>query len=388
MPAENANVRHAPALAIHRRRLCAAAVACLASLAIDSTSLAQARAFRPVTTIHLGAEQVPSPIPSMAIRQALTSRDDLAVASSQGSLWRDHRSTLLATLFTGLLQFALIVRLLFERRARRRAELQGRRQLAMTAHLERQLAMGELMASISHELNQPLNAILHNAAAAELLLMSDRATVSELRDILADIRDDDARASHIILRQRAMLKPRPPDQRPLDLNAVVRESLAIVANDALARQVRFETDLSPSPCAITGDHTMLRQAVLILVLNAMDAMARTPVSRRSVIVRSALAGGLAEVSVHDCGEGIAADVASRLFEPFVTTKDAGMGVGLAIVRRVVETHRGTISATNNPGGGATFRFTVPLAAADGASGVVAAGPSAPHRTSVQVASAS
>jgi signal transduction histidine kinase len=251
----------------------------------------------------------------------------------------------------------------------------------MTAHLERQLAMGELMASISHELNQPLNAILHNAAAADLLLASDRATVRELRDILSDIRDDDARQSH---HPASAGRASAPDPRPLDLNAVVRSPRS-------SPTTRSPGTVQPTSAPPLCDHRRshhLRQAVLILVLNAMDAMARTPVSRRSVIVRSALAGGLAEVSVHDCGEGIAADVASRLFEPFVTTKDTGMGVGLAIVRRVVETHRGTIRATNNPGGGATFTFTLPLAAADGASGVVAAGVSAPHRTSDQVASAS
>src|SRR5262249_53750652 len=151
--------------------------------------------------------------------------------------------------------------------------LENRRQLAMTAHVERQLAVGALTASIAHELNQPLGSILHNAQAADRLLASNRASVADLRDILSDIQSEDVRASRIIQRQRAMLEKHDPEQRTLDLNAVVRESLAIVAYDAKSRQVRLDVDLCDAPCTINGDQILMQQVVLNLVLNAMDAMA-------------------------------------------------------------------------------------------------------------------
>jgi signal transduction histidine kinase len=292
------------------------------------------------------------------------------------SVWREYRTTVLAALAAGLLQFALIVRLLYERRARRRAELQNRQQLAMTAHLERQLAMGELTASIAHELNQPLNSILHNAAAADLLLASNRASVNEIREILRDIQDQDKRASQIIQRQRAMLRKHEPERRTLDINTVVRESVALVARDSELRQVRIDAELCNVPCITTGDQILLQQVVLNLVLNAMDAMAQTPVHRRRVIVRSRIVGTLVEVSVHDCGVGIAPDAAVRLFEPFMSTKATGMGIGLTIVRRIIEAHGGTIEARNNDDSGATFVFRLPSSSARSDSGRSEAQPSA------------
>ena len=162
--------------------------------------------------------------------------------------------------------------------------------------------------------------------------------MDEIREILHDIQGEDKRASQIIQRQRAMLRKHEPERRTLDINAVVRESLAIVARDSQSRQVRIDAELCSGPCLTTGDQILLQQVVLNLVLNAMDAMARTPVHRRRVIVRSRIVRSLVEVSVHDCGEGIAPDVAARLFEPFMSTKATGMGIGLDDRARH---HRGT-----------------------------------------------
>jgi C4-dicarboxylate-specific signal transduction histidine kinase len=139
----------------------------------------------------------------------------------------------------------------------------------------------------------------------------------------------------------------------------VRESLAIVAHDSVSRQVRIEAELCSGPCITTGDQILLQQVVLNLVLNAMDAMAQTPVHRRRVIVRTRIVRGLVEVSVHDCGEGIAPEVAVRLFEPFNSTKATGMGIGLTIARGIIDAHGGTIEAGNNDDGGATFVVTLP-----------------------------
>jgi len=233
--------------------------------------------------------------------------------------------------------------------------------MAVATHVGRQLAMGELSASMAHELNQPLGSILHNAEVAEKLL--NRGALDDLEEILRDIKSEDKRASEIIRRQRAMLQKREHEQRLLDLNAVVRESLAIVAHDAEIRRVRIETDLSTAQCTVTGDQIMLQQVVLNLVLNAMDAMAGVPVARRRLTVRTTKARELIEIAVRDSGDGIAPEVAPRLFEPFVTTKATGMGIGLAIVQGIVATHGGAIEARNNAEGGATFRVTLPCRAA-------------------------
>jgi len=282
---------------------------------------------------------------------------------SAHSLWREHRPTVLAALGASLVQLGLIVGLLYERRARQRAQLQSVHHLAISAHLERQVAMGALAAAIAHELNQPLGSILHNAEAADMLLASNRASVDEIREILRDIQGEDKRASQIIQRQRAMLRKHEPEQRTLDLNSVVSESLAIVAHDAQIKQVRIDTDLCSSPCAITGDPIMLQQVVMNLLLNALDAMAQTPAHRRRVLVRSRIVRSLVEVSVHDCGMGIAPEVAGLLFEPFNSTKATGMGLGLTIARSIIEAHGGTIEARNNDDGGATFVLTLPSSSA-------------------------
>src|SRR5436190_5663107 len=277
------------------------------------------------------------------------------------SLWRDYRTTVLWGIAAVLLQFALILGLLYEIRARRRAELLGREHLALATHVGRQLAMGELSASMAHELSQPLSSILHNAEAAEKLL--NRGALDDLEEILRDIRSEDVRAAEIIRRQRAMLQKHEFAKSRLDVNALVRESLAIVAHDAAIRRVRIETNLSTSSCPVTGDQILLQQVVLNLVLNAMDAMALTPIGRRRVSVSTNKVRDLVEIAVRDAGEGIAPEVAPRLFEPFVTTKATGMGIGLAIVQGIVTTHGGAVEARNNAEGGATFRVTLPCRAA-------------------------
>jgi signal transduction histidine kinase len=284
---------------------------------------------------------------------------DAALEFRAPSLWRDYRGAVLAVLGIGFVQLGLIVGLAYQRRARRRAVRRSRQQLMITAHLGRQLAMGELATAIAHELNQPLAAIRLNAAAAGRLLRSNRDAVEEIIDILDDIAREDARAGQIIRRQRAMLQKKELEQRPLDLNAVVGESLAIVAHDAESRRVRIEARLCGEPCAVTGDQILLQQVMVNLIVNAMDAMGGTPPADRRVVVQTVMTRHVAEVSVQDRGHGIAADVAGRLFDPFVTTKRNGMGIGLAIVRGIVEEHGGTVQARNNADGGATFWFALP-----------------------------
>ena len=276
------------------------------------------------------------------------------------SLWRDYRGLVLSVTSIGAILISLVVGLLYERRARRRAEVRTREQLTIASHLGRQLAMGEIATALAHELNQPLGTIRLSIAAAERMLGNRGSVdVDRLREILREIDREDARASQIIQRQRAMLQKREPELLRVDLNEVVRESTAIVAHEAESRRVRLDLQLSDTPCAVTGDQILLQQVMVNLLVNAMDAMAQTPDAERSVLVKTTMTRHVAEVSVQDRGEGINNAVIARVFDPFVTTKGKGMGIGLAIVRGIVEAHRGTIQATNNPDGGATFWFTLP-----------------------------
>ncbi len=281
----------------------------------------------------------------------------------QPSVWRDYRREILFVLGALGLESILIVGLLVERRARLRAEVDSRRSLSLAAHVDRRAAMATLTGSIAHEINQPLGSILHNAQAAEMLVASNRASREALLEILRSIRAEDTRASQIVQRHRAMLQKHDLDKRPIDIHAVARESVALVAHEALDRRVDIESNIPTAPCVVVGDQILLQQVVVNLVLNAMDAMAQTPEARRRVTIRSAINGAVVTMSVHDCGPGISADVGGHLFEPFVTTKPGGTGIGLAIARSTIEAHDGTIEASTAPEGGAIFRFTLPLSAA-------------------------
>jgi signal transduction histidine kinase len=285
------------------------------------------------------------------------------VAFRRPSLWRDYRPIPLIALAGLVLQSGLIAGLLYERRARRKAEVDSRRGLALAAHSDRKAAMAALTGSIAHELNQPLGSILLNAQAAERLLAAGTTAPDVLQDILRDIREENARASQIVQRHRAMLKQHRLETRPIDIHAVVRESVALVSHEATKRNVRIDLDVPGSPCMVVGDQILLQQVVVNLVLNAMDAMADTPAARRRVTVRSTVNAGAVEIFVRDMGPGLSPTVDGKLFEPFVTTKPDGVGIGLTIARSTIHAHHGTIEGRNDPEGGAAFRFTLPCASA-------------------------
>jgi PAS domain S-box-containing protein len=257
----------------------------------------------------------------------------------------------------GILVLAAVVDLT----ARKQSEAEASRQRAELAHVARVSTMGELAASVAHELNQPLGAILANAEAAELFLQQDPPAHGELRAILADIRQDDERAGEVIRRMRALLRKRELDQQPLEINSVVEDVLHVVSGDAALRKTAISADLAPLLPKILGDRVHLQQVLLNLILNGMDAMAEQPRERRRLSVRTRPgADGLVELVVTDLGHGIEPDKLPLLFEPFYTTKTNGMGMGLSIARRIIEAHRGRIWAENNGSGGAVFHVTLPV----------------------------
>ena len=247
--------------------------------------------------------------------------------------------------------------------ARRGAEVELQQLRTQLAHASRVSMLGQLAAALAHELSQPLGAILRNTEAAEIFIEHDPPDLDELRAILADIRQDDQRATDVIERLRALLKRRGFAPRALAVSGeVLGPVIALVQFDALARQVRLEIQADPALPTVLGDPVQLQQVLLNLMLNAMDAVADRPADRRQVTVRARRHGEReVEVAVGDSGPGIAPERLGRLFEPFFTTKPNGMGIGLSISRTLIEAHGGRLWAENNAGEGATFRFTLPLA---------------------------
>ncbi len=228
-------------------------------------------------------------------------------------------------------------------------------------HLNRVSAMSELAASIAHELNQPLAAILSNAQAAKRLLEKSPPDIAEAQAALADIADDDRRAGKVIQRMRSMLKRGQPRADAQDVNELAREVGKMVASDALLRGAAVRLDLAPGLPRVQGDRIQLQQVLLNLVVNGLDAVADRPPEERLVVVRTRKDGASrVVVSVEDTGKGLTEADLARVFEAFYTTKAEGLGVGLAISRSIVEAHGGRLSAENNVGAGATFRCALPV----------------------------
>ena len=244
--------------------------------------------------------------------------------------------------------------------ARKQAELEVQQQRGELAHLSRVTMLGELSGSLAHELNQPLTAILSNAQAAQRFLAHDNTDLNEVRDILADIVAEDKRAGEVIRRLRLLLKKGEVQHQPFDINEVVREVLKLVRSDLVNQGVAVEAELAPALPEVNADRVQLQQVLLNLVMNACDAMAGGPAGDHKLIIRTELAGSEGiRVSVADRGVGLASENLEKVFEPFFTTKVQGMGLGLSVCRSIITAHGGKLWATNNPGRGATFQFTLP-----------------------------
>jgi signal transduction histidine kinase len=279
--------------------------------------------------------------------------------------WREYPWQTFGALAVVLFEGALITGLLVERRRRNAAELELRRRLLEVVHLNRTAAAGVLSASVAHELTQPLGAIQSYAEAAEIYLKADPPNVGRIEAILAAIRRDDERAMDIIRRLRGLFrKSTEIELQDLDLNDAIRAALDILAPEATKRGVELSVDQSQAALPVRADHTQLEQVILNLALNGMDAVQSCAAGKRKIAIQSAFAGkSRVEVLVSDSGTGIADDKLAGIFEPFYTTKPQGTGLGLSISRAIVEAFGGRIWAENQPGGGATFRFTLPMAKA-------------------------
>jgi signal transduction histidine kinase len=269
---------------------------------------------------------------------------------------------MIAILAVLLAQAAMITWLFLERRRRQFAEMELRQRLSEVIHLNRTAIAGALSASVAHELNQPLGSILSNTEAAQLYLKADPPNLERIEQILANIRRDDQRAAEIINHLRGLLKKRSAHElQEFDLNDVVRDALQFLEPEALKRGLALSTNQAEGCLPVRADQIHLQQVILNLAMNGMDAMqdcARG--SGRMAIQTVAVGESAIEVSVTDSGLGIPTDKLNAVFDPFFTTKQQGTGLGLSIARTIIETYDGKIWAENRPGGGATFRFTLPL----------------------------
>jgi C4-dicarboxylate-specific signal transduction histidine kinase len=242
---------------------------------------------------------------------------------------------------------------------RKQAQAEAAQDHAALQHMTRVSLLGQLSASIAHQLNQPLTSILGNAEAAQLLLKREPLDVAELRAICADIVSEDHRAAAVIRRLVALFRHSPPSLAPLDVNELVHDTIELTLTNLQARQVTLVTTLAPDLPPLDGDRVQLQQMLLNLIVNAADAMDALPEPGRELTIATTQDGGTVCISVADRGPGFPAEVAHKLFEPFWSTKTEGMGIGLAVCRSIVAAHHGTLEAANAPGGGAVFRACLP-----------------------------
>jgi C4-dicarboxylate-specific signal transduction histidine kinase len=228
------------------------------------------------------------------------------------------------------------------------------------AHLGRVAALGELSGALAHELRQPLSAILSNVKAAQRILASQHGN-TEVGEILADISSDVRRASDVIQNASSLMKKEPARNVPVQLNEVVRKSLDLMHGELTTRRVVVTVLLSPSLPMVVGDCEQLQQVMLNLVMNACDAVMTMRPDDRRLVVSTTVNDGEVRLSVADNGCGVADGNMERLFEPFYTSKEHGLGLGLSICRSIVASHSGRLWAVSNPNRGTTFHMTTPIA---------------------------
>ena len=287
----------------------------------------------------------------------------------EATAWQRYRAIVVLALVITAAELLLIVSLLLERRQRKRGQIilaeQRRRAEEASrqiAHMGRVALVGELAATISHEIRQPLAAMRNNAEAGAILL---RRTASDMmpahrqlcEELFRDIIADNERASEIITRVRALLRHEETPLVPVDLNEVCRVAARLLEHEAVNRRAVITLSFSNSPALVLGDAAQFQQVVLNLALNALDAASSA--AHPHVVISSRVGVDEVEIAVHDNGPGLPLDVQQHLFQSFFTTKPTGLGLGLVIVQSIAERHRGRVCAENDERGGARFRVVMP-----------------------------
>jgi signal transduction histidine kinase len=269
------------------------------------------------------------------------------------SAWEQYRLqiTLIALALVG--QSLLIAALLHQRRRRHLAEVETRQRTVELARMNRRAVAGQMSASIAHEVNQPLTAILANAEAAFDLLGRKQPDVDKVRGIVADIIDEDTRASEVVSRVRKLLEKGERRSERIDLNELVNSTLHVLHGEIIKRETGIQTVLAAGLPPISGDPVQLQQVLINVLMNAMDAVACKAPPQRMIKVSTHADGARVEVQVVDFGHGITTEDRGRLFEPFFTTKENGLGLGLSICSTIVKAHDGALSVEANEHGGAT-----------------------------------
>ena len=253
------------------------------------------------------------------------------------------------------------VRAAEERLRRTEAEKALRATQAELAHVARVMTMGEMAASIAHEVNQPLSAIVLNGNACLGWLSGEHPDLGEAREAVERIVRDALRAGEVIARIRALTRKDPTHKECLDLNETIEQVLVLARGELQKNRVVLHMELARDLPSVLGDRIELQQLLLNLLINAIEAMSTISDRPRALVVSTADGAGEVLVSVRDAGVGLAADVSDHIFDAFYTTKASGMGMGLSICRSIAENHGGSLFAEANDGHGMTFRFTVPKA---------------------------
>ncbi|QDP26193.2 ATP-binding protein [Bradyrhizobium cosmicum] len=274
------------------------------------------------------------------------------------TVWERYAWQIASVVAILVIQAGFIIILLREHRRRQLVEVQYRQRTAELVHVNRIATAGELTASIAHEINQPLGAILTNAETAQVILKSPSPDMAELNEIVGDILRDDRRASEVIRRMKSLLKKAPFELKSLDFNDLVGETVELVLG--VGRKVELVSVITPEALLILGDRIQLQQVILNLVTNGIDAMKEIPTENRIISIRTARVEKFAELSVSDRGPGIPEDKLKEVFDPFYSSKADGMGMGLSIARTIIEAHNGQIRAENRDHGGASFRIRLPI----------------------------
>ena len=273
--------------------------------------------------------------------------------------WEQYRAYILAVIAAILIQSALISWLLYEHWRRRRAEILARNTLSELTHVNRMATVGQLSASIAHEVRQPLSAILANAQAALRWLEKDN--VAEVREGLNGIVTDGHRASDIIKNLRAMFKNDVQEKTFVDINKLILSVLALVQIDLQNQKIELKTQLDDRIPEVLGNQVHLQQVILNLVMNAIESMGS--LQTRILRIKTKLGhSDTVHVSIRDTGAGIKQSDVARLFQPMFTTKTRGMGMGLSICQSIIENHDGRIWASPGVNGGTIFQFELPTLA--------------------------